>query len=177
MLTLSTLKDILSYDEKTGIFTWKEVSRDFFATEGVYKSWNTRYSGKVAGAERPDGYVKIGVKGKSYLAHRLAWLYFYGDEEMLMCIDHIDHNRSNNKISNLRSVTQQENTRNCSTAKRGASGVIGVNWQPKKCKWKARIKVNYISMTLGMFENKNDAIIARKMAESEFGFHRNHGEI
>ena len=100
LLTLDYLKQLLNYDPLTGIFTWV-VSR------------NRRVKiGQIAGyLNSPILHRRIEIDGKSYGAHRLAWLYVYG---YFPCgvVDHIDGNPSNNKITNLRECTQGENSRN-----------------------------------------------------------------
>ena len=97
-MTQAELKSILSYDPDTGVFLWLESRRGVTA-------------GTVAGSTRHDGYQSIRVRRKSYLAHRLAWLYTHG-EWPEKNIDHIDHDPSNNRVSNLRDVPQTVNNRN-----------------------------------------------------------------
>src|ERR1700744_5004792 len=103
-LTAGYVRSILDYDPETGIFVWKHRPTH-------PKSWNTRYAGKVAGRKSKSKYLEIGIDGFLYISHRIAWLHFYGDyprEE----IDHIDNNRQNNKICNLREATPQQNKKN-----------------------------------------------------------------
>lgn len=87
MLTVERLRELLDYDPETGVFRWKEPRRKCRV-------------GEVAGSLRKDGYVKIQVDGRFYQAHRLAWLCVYG--VWPSAIDHIDGNRANNAIANLR---------------------------------------------------------------------------
>ena len=94
-LTQEYLKSILDYDLDTGIFTWK-----------INKAKRTKI-GDIAGWSY-NGYREIEINDKKYKAHRLAWLYVYGEMPNKL-IDHIDGNRSNNKISNLREATLDGN--------------------------------------------------------------------
>lgn len=156
------LKRILSYDENSGEFMWKTR----LSNRGVV--------GKIAGTPSTHGHVQIRINGVFYKAHRLAWLYVYGelpDGE----IDHINHNPYDNRISNLRNVSHKENARNQSMRKTNTSGVTGVYFYKRDRKWDAKIMVDGAMIHLGRFVNKIDAIIARKMAEQEYGFHPNHG--
>jgi hypothetical protein len=146
-LTQKRLKELLSYDQNTGLFYWK-VSR-----RGVKQ-------GTVAGTKTKRGYIQIRIDGKSYLAHRLTWLFFYG-EWPKQHIDHINHNTSDNRIDNLREASQQENTKNRSKNKNNTSGISGVHWDKKSNKWQARIGVNGKRIHLGFFDNKEEAIAGR----------------
>jgi hypothetical protein len=163
MITQEELKSRLHYDELTGVFTWINISRG-----GVI-------IGNPAGSiSKTAGYIEIGLFSKSYWAHRLVWLYIYGKFPKGQ-IDHIDHNRVNNSLSNLREVTNQENCRNKSLSPKNTSGVTGVFFRKSCGKWDAKIKVNQINIHLGAFNTIEEATIARKEAEVFYGFHENHG--
>ena len=125
--------------------------------------------GQEAGTFCEDGYRYIRVDRKKYLAHRIAWKLLYGEDPEE--IDHINGNRSDNRITNLRSVSRLENMRNRKRASHNTSGVTGVCWYKNRSKWRA-----YISEELlGDFDKFEDAVAARKQAEKEYGYHPNHG--
>ena len=156
-ITQAELKSLLHYNPLTGEF---------------HKFCKNK--SKITGYINVLGYSEIRVKSKLYLAHRLAWLYVYGlspNNE----IDHRDHNRSNNKIKNLRDATRVKNSQNASLQKGTVSGVLGVAWCKQREKWIAQIKINYKTINLGGFKLKADAIKARKEANTKYGFHANHG--
>lgn len=161
ILTQEELKPLIDYNLDTGVFTWK-------------KKVAIRVSiGDVAGCINTRGYRQIYIKNKSYQAHWLAWFYVYGvwpEEE----IDHINHDRGDNRISNLREVNRQENMKNKSAYKSNTSGVTGVYWHKIAKKWFAIIRVKKKSINLGCFCNKDDAIAKRKTAEILHNFHPNH---
>lgn len=90
-------------------------------------------------------------------------------------IDHLDHNRYNNRIENLRLVTNQENHRNMPIRKDNCSGYTGVRWVIDRGKWSATICIDGKTKHLGLFRDKDDAIAARQEAEIKYGFHPNHG--
>ena len=156
----------LDYDPETGLFTWKATNRRGFI-------------GRQAGCfSKKDGYVKIRLNGTLYLAHRLAWNMTYpedpvGPDEQ---IDHINHNRADDRIENLRKTTNKGNSRNRSLRASSKSGVTGVYWRQDVSKWRATIKVDGLEIHLGFFANLDDAIKARATAEVEYGFHENHGK-
>jgi len=170
------LKIFLSYDSRTGNFTWLVREREWFKTRRACSTWNTRFQGTIAGHTNPIGYLSIGIQGRLYWAHRLAWLFVYG-EFPENYIDHINHDGFDNRISNLRSVTCIENQQNRLLNKNNTSGVVGVFWSNLYNKWKAQIYVNGKQIYLGIYYNFFEAVCARKSAQNKYGFHPNHGSI
>jgi hypothetical protein len=160
-LTQEYLKSILDYDLDTGIFTWK-----------VSKANRTKV-GDVAGWSY-NGYREIEINNKAYKAHRLAWLYVYGEMPKKL-IDHIDGNRSNNKISNLREATYQENSENYKTPKTNKSGVKNVSWYKSLNKWVVSISIRKTKKTVGYYDDLElaelVAIEARNKYRGEFANH------
>jgi hypothetical protein len=150
-LTQERLKELLSYDPETGIFI-------------NLKSRGTAKIGSVAGCKN-RGYVCIRINSKSYLAHRLAWLYVHGNfpEKYL---DHMNEIRDDNRIINLRLATNQENQHNRSSANSdSASGYLGVGWHKQYGKWMTRIQLNGRRKHLGFFntaEEASEAYLAAK---------------
>ena len=128
MITQKELKELLSYDKDAGLFT------------KLYRSKNSSTS-KGAGWINGQGYKYIMVLGETYSAHRLAWLYVYGELPEFQ-IDHINHDRSDNRIKNLRSVTHSENQRNRLIPSSNSSGIHGVSWNKFTKKWVSSITVN-----------------------------------
>ena len=152
------LKAALSYNPETGELTW---------VAGRGKS----APGRKAGSVRPDGYVRIQFNKKTYYAHRVA--FFLAKGYWPKEVDHINHDRADNRLCNLREVTTQENKCNTSLSKRNTSGRIGVC--PYMGSWRAYIHVHGERINLGDFADIEDAIRARETAEAKYGFHENHG--
>lgn len=123
-----------------------------------------------------DGYKAVNRHDYKCLTHTLIMLYMLGKEFPNSEIDHIDHNRANNKWTNLRIVCRQTNSRNLSMHKSNRSGHTGVNWHTSKNKWRAYIMVNYKQIYLGLFCELEDAIEARRLANIKYKFHSNHGK-
>lgn len=157
MLTQKEVKKYLDYNPDTGIFKWK-----------LQKSNNIK-KGDKAGTLYNTGYTMIGINKKNYLAHRLAWLYVYGKFPK-NGTDHINRNKSDNRIENLRDVNQLENMKNKSKYKNNKSGIIGVNWHKRDKKWMVQIQINNKKIHFGCFELKVDAIKVRKQAEIKYNF-------
>lgn len=164
-LTQERLRSLLGYNPETGEFTWL-VRR------------GNRQAGKIAGHpnRNADGkvYIRIRIDGKKYLAHRLVWLYTNGAWPKNQ-IDHIDHDSTNNRLINLREVTNAENHKNQKIPKNNRSGVMGVCFCNKSQKWRALIRANGKNIHLGYFELKDDAVMARRNADVKYDFHPNHG--
>jgi len=174
------LRQLLSYDPDTGLLMWLRRPVEMFASGGRLPTlsaatWNSKFADKTAfTAKNANGYHVGIVFYQLIFAHRAIWAMSHGawpDQY----IDHINGVRTDNRIANLRSVTRQENMRNAARPKRNTSGVIGV-YLDKTCgKWIASIKVDSRQIHLGRFASFNDAVVARKAAEVEWGFHANHG--
>jgi hypothetical protein len=165
----------LDYNPVTGVFVWKVRPREDFASENAWKAINKRQAGKVAGYLCPkSGYIHIGLDGKLYRAHRLAWFYVTGEWPSDQ-IDHEFHDRADNRICKLRESCDADNRKNQSISKRNKSGVMGVHWYAARSKWQAYINDSGRRRNLGYFTDKDDAIAARKNAERLYGFHENHG--
>jgi len=175
MRTKEELQRLFIYDEESGKLFWKLRPRDTFPTQGGFIKFNTNFAGKEAGSKDPDGGLKVGVLKKTYKVHRIIWALHYGYWPKQ--VDHIDGNRSNNKLENLRDVDQQENCRNRAISSINTSGTVGVYWHTKHKQWQSRIRVNGKLLHLGYFKTISDAVEARKCAEKEHGFHPNHGRV
>lgn len=159
MITQDELKRELRYNPETGTFT-RLVSR-----KGV------RAGSEIFGAINSSGYAFIGIRGKLYRAHRLAFLYMTG-EFPADNIDHLNGVRSDNRWENLRSVTQAENTRNSSISKKNTSGITGVLKQGRI--WYAHISAAKKLFRFS-FQTKEEAASARRSLERLCGYHTNHG--
>ncbi|EMM2094604.1 MULTISPECIES: HNH endonuclease [Enterobacteriaceae] len=166
-LTNKYLKEILEYSPESGVFIWK-VCR------------GTTKAGDIAGSIKVRGYLDIKINKKLYKAHRLAWFYMYGVWPANL-IDHINGNRSDNRLCNLREATHKENCRNQRMYKNNKSGVKGVNWNKTGRKWLAACAVDGKRYHLGMFEDISEAEKTikdfREKYHGEFAKHEVTGEL
>ena len=133
--------DRLNYDTETGVFTW------------VASQSNRVKVGMVAGCDDGHGYFVIRYNGKPYRAHHIAWFLTYGvwpDGD----IDHINGNRSDNRIANLRDVSHSVNLQNQRKPQsKNSSGFLGVSRNKAEGKWKATIQTNGKQKHLGYFDD------------------------
>lgn len=173
-LNQTILQQLLEYNPTTGELFWKKRNQDLFDTLRACNSWNGKYAGKFAfTSTHSTGYLSGSIFGKSYLAHRIIWILFYGFDPDL--IDHDNGIKSDNRILNLKDVSPTGSMKNKPKPKNNTSGSIGVYWANHTSKWAATIKLNKKSKHLGYFENFNDALSARKIAEQSENFNSNHG--
>jgi hypothetical protein len=148
-LTAERLREVLNYDPETGIFTWKIK----------------HLSNKQAGTVHEHGYRRIRVDSVLYLAHRLAWMYSFGSFPANE-IDHVDGDKLNNRIDNLRDVPRSINAENLRAAKRHSiSGVLGVIKLGSR--YKARIAVSGKTICLGRYDTEEEAYQAYLKAKRE----------
>jgi hypothetical protein len=138
---------LLAYDENTGVFT----RRIAIGRHGCYRA------GVIPGGPS-KGYWKICIDGFKYFAHRLAWFYVHA-EWPTQQIDHIDGNRLNNAIANLRLASNAENSQNERTPRaNNKSGYLGVSFD--RGKWAAWIKIDGKTKNLGRYLTPEEAHVA-----------------
>ena len=155
MLTQLELFQEINYNPFTGLFIW-------LIQRGKSKFGNT------AGYIDEKGYIRISIKGRTYRAHRLAYLWMTGEWPKNQ-IDHIDLVKSNNKWENIRPATNSENAMNKPKQQNNTSGHRGVHLHKHSGKWIASIKINQVRFYLGYFSDKKEAIEIYKNA-SRFWF-------
>lgn len=154
MMHIKRLHEVLLCDPDKGILIWKP-------RPGIAR--NDR-AGKIAGSKRKkDGYISLSIDRKPLLAHRIIWAMYYGYWP-IKYLDHINRNRSDNRISNLREVSCSENCQNTTIYKSNKNGVKGVYYHSGG--YEARISVNRKKIYLGFFRTFEEAKAARLSAEA-----------
>lgn len=152
VLSQEELRAMVSYDPETGDFTWR-TGRNPGAPATLH--------------DKTNGYDRVKINGKLYRAHRLAWLYIFGHfpEKIL---DHINGNRRDNRICNLRDASIGENNQNSFVSNSGSTSAFrGVSWFKTRSKWRATININHKQIHLGYFDSQEDANSAYLKAKSE----------
>lgn len=165
--TQTELLTLLHYNPLTGELTWKH------RPDGP-NNWNARYAGKPALTSINDaGYRHGTLMGKTVSAHEIIWTILHGYKAET--VDHEDHDRSNNRLINLREASRMQNQQNQGPNANNKSGTMGIWWYAKRGYWKAFINIEGKRKELGCFKNKDAAIKARQDAEKLYGYHPNHG--
>ena len=162
MLTYQDVKDLVEYNPVTGEIKWQSSGR------------GRKLDRAVGNINKQLGYFEVRINGHRTYGHRLAWLLTYGEMPKGQ-IDHVNGIRHDNRLVNLRVVDNQENHKNMKKHKGNRSGVTGVYWSKKAKKWQSYICVGGKQIYPGVYEYLVDAETARKEAEIEYGFHKNHG--
>ncbi len=157
-LTIERLRECLSYDSNTGVFTWL-LSGAGWVRPGDVAGWESH------------GYRRIHIDKKYYYAHRIAWFYIHGEWPKEQ-IDHIDGDRCNNRIVNLRAATNSENAYNKKMTRRNTSGHKGVYFHKAAKKWTAMIRSKSGHIYLGLYKTKELAHAAYADAAMKY-----HGEF
>ena len=151
MISQSELKEVLSYDNQTGIFS--------------------RKNGKIVGWKDKFGYLRVQIKEKAYFLHRLAWLYEFGlfpDSH----IDHINGDRSDNRIGNLRLANRSQNLCNVAKTKRNTSGIKNVSFHKESEKWRVVVSVDGKNKSFGLYHDIELAELVASEAREKY-----HGEF
>jgi len=154
---LKELRERLDYNPDTGILTWK-------------KSCNQVNVSQEAGTVDSGGYRHLIFKREKWQTNRLVYYMYHGTDPLENQVDHINHDKADNRIENLRLASISQNKKNSRIYNNNSSGVTGVYWYPKSQKWTAKICINSNGKLthLGYFTNKEDAIKARREAEIKY---------
>lgn len=163
MIDSKFLNRMFDYNQETG-----ELTR-------AIKHGNQMKGATVGSVAIRDGkrYLQVMVNFKKMYVHRVIWIMVYGINPET--VDHINGNSSDNRLCNLRSVSNLEQQRNLRRSSNNKSGVTGVHWCNTECKWVSRITVNRKTIKLAWEDDFFEAVCARKSAERRYGFHKNHG--
>lgn len=158
------VRELFTYDKATGVLTWQ-------------KSINNRVKvGSRVGRVSPYGYLQTSINRTHYYVHRIIWLFVKGEDPGQFQVDHIDGNRLNNRIDNLRLATAKQNGANRGKQINNTSGYKGVCWNARYKKWQAGIQItlaeNKKYLHIGYFDTPELAHMAYCKAAAEL-----HGEF
>lgn len=175
--TQARVREYFNFDPDTGHLIFRERPASEFSP--AQHALHLKRVGKPAGCvNATHGYRKVIIDGSYQSAHRIVWLHVFGEWVKYpdFEIDHVNGNKDDNRIQNLRKCTKSMNQRNGSMRSNNRSGVIGVNWVESKQRWVARIWDGPHHRFLGQFSDIEEARAARAKAERELGYHAGHGK-
>lgn len=181
ILSVDDMRELVKYEPDTGKCYWKVREPKWFpdrvaiSSDSACKSWNKNFSGKEIKSVNQFGYIAFQILGNDYKLHRFIWEYVTGGKPD--SIDHINGDKLDNRICNLRNVTFSEQMRNMPLRFNNKSGKSGVSWDKPLGKWKVGISVNNKNIYLGYYHNLQEAIAVREKAEIKYGYHKNHGRV
>lgn len=165
LISQELVKALFNYCEETGLFTRK-------ITTGTKAK-----VGSIAGSIGSSGYIYLEINGNRYRAHRVAWLYIHGKFSEYQ-LDHINHDRADNSINNLREVTNKENSYNSSIRSDNTTGYKGVSLDSRSNRYRAYITIDGKQKSLGYYSTAEEAALAYNRASKElFGEYRNENII
>jgi hypothetical protein len=160
------LRKLLRYEPETGEFYWRQRPIEMFSDHATVpwrtallecNWWNSRFAGKRAlNDSTRKGYLQGRIRDGFYAAHRIAWAITYGEDPIIQ-IDHINGDKADNRISNLRLATPCENAQNRPRNVTNRSGYKGVHWSSLHGMWRARIRANGTMTCLGFFDDPESA--------------------
>lgn len=179
---ISEIAAAIAYDPESGGLTWKSRPASSFSSgtqpaSQTAASWNSQFAGKPAlSCRSAQGYLVGNFRGKRLAAHRVAWALHSGAWPA-DAIDHRNGNRTDNRIINLRAVTQAENNKNLKISSLNTTGVMGVDYIAKSGRYRARIRVNGKGTHLGCFTTLAEAAEVYREAMALHGYADQHGRV
>lgn len=165
----------LTYNPETGSLIWKPRPSEWFSSANSARTWNTRYAHQVAGTVGFHGYRYVNFFRRKYQAHRIIITMESGSEPPEE-VDHINGQRDDNRLANLRSVTRSQNRMNSSLSRRSSTGVKGVKRRTDCDRWEARVRdpvsKEYVASLHTTFEEATRVVALRRIElHGEFANH------
>ena len=181
-VTVEFLRESFDYDPDTGVLTWKKTRPVWhFESSSGYKTWHTKYSGKVAGCKvtlrRNLNYLMVKVGGVRTYSHRVAFVIYHGYFPEM--IDHADGDGLNNRISNLLASNPQSNAKNQKLPHNSRSKLSGIKFLPSNEKWQVNSHVSVEgknkAKSLGCYDTLFEAACVRISWMNANGYSSRHG--
>jgi hypothetical protein len=168
------VRQLLRHDPATGDLFWLPRPPEMFTSNRGFRVWNAQNAGKPAFNFIVNGYRMGNIFRQRYVAHRVIWAIVHG-EWPTSELDHINGDRADNRLANLRQVSVSTNRRNMARPSTNTSGTGGVSWHKRDRRWRAYVKTGGVNRSLGYFATKEEAVAARKAFNAEHGFTERHG--
>jgi hypothetical protein len=161
------LRQCFDYDPDTGILRWRERPPEHFKSLHARNAWNAKWAGNPVGTFLSNGYLHTSLSRRKFYVSRLIWKMHHGIDPLF--IDHADRDQTNNRVENLRSVTNRQNAQH-SIKPVGCSGFTGVYPVTRSSRYRAAIKDGPKMRHLGTFATAEEAhAVYRAAAKAAFG--------
>ena len=174
------LLNLFRYDPLTGVLFWRERPRSHFSSDRGWNMWNSKFSGREAGSFRKDGYATVSIDSEAYEIHRIVWKLHVGRDPRVF-IDHIDGDKFNNRISNLREATSCQNNSNAKARRNKKSAYKGVSVRQgngSKVKYIAVVRSQGVKQHIAVCDTELEAHLAYvKKAKELHGEFHNPGNV
>jgi hypothetical protein len=175
LCTIADLHERFICDPEKGVLIWREFTEATAPNKANRAKLNKNLAHHHAGYVTKDGYKCVSIFNKKPYVHRIIWAMANGswpDGE----IDHLNHDKIDNRIANLRVASRLENSKNKSINKNSTSGITGVSYMKAVNKWRAQISnLEGKRVNLGNYATKEQAAEAVKEARQKYNYHQNHG--
>ncbi len=181
LLSADDLRQLLIYDPATGKLVWRARTLANYSHLAPDRQalclarFIRKQEGQEAGS-MDNGYRRLYVGGKSVYSHRVIWCMVYGEWPQHE-IDHINGDRTDNRLANIRDVPAVVNARNQGLRRDNTSGCGGVIWHAQSRKWRAVVQGRFGRHDMGLFPDKDDAERAVLAKRAELGFSADHGAV
>lgn len=169
--SIEYINQCIRYEGLTGELFWKERPLSHFKNTHGMNTFNSKFANKKCSSRLSSGYKTICLNGKCYLAHRVIWKMYTGNDPKNY-IDHKDLDNTNNRFENLREATSSQNKFNTHKPKNNKSGIKGVTWDSARNKWFASCQLNGKTKALGRFKTPELASLAYQSFAKQY-----HGEF
>lgn len=165
--TKAYLDECFSYDPTTGILRWTARPMGHFLSLRVWRMWNTKNSGNVAGNSNGSGYLLVKINKKAFLVHRIIFKLVTGEDPTVL-LDHKNTDKQDNRFDNLRQANKFQNASNRGLRIDNKSGVKGVYFHGPTRRYLVKIKSQRKTIHIGLFLDIESAIKARVEAANKF---------
>lgn len=169
--TIAILEQLFECDADEGILIWRPRPREMFGSNMNFHRWNKAYAGTQAGRVTAAGYRSVKVYGEAFQAHRIIWKITTKEEPGE--IDHINRDKLDNRISNLRVVSRSVNMKNKGLTSNNTSGHKHIVWTPRTKRWTVQMSVSGKGQRqLAWCKTMEEAVEARNRIYQELGYYK-----
>jgi len=170
-ITHKYIISVFNYNQHTGELSFKKRPSHHFKSKSAHTNWNNNKAGSILNYVGNHGYIELSLDYKKHLAHRVIWLIVHG--ELPNEIDHVNGNKTDNRLLNLKNVTRSQNCKNLPIHRKNKIGITGLRMRGSS--YEVYISSGGKTYWLGSTRDFFEACCKRKSEENKLGFSPNHG--